>query len=298
MLMLRTTRTHKRSKKILSDLFEEQVKHSPNKPAIIFTNDERMWTFHELNEYANRVANYFTSLGLQKGDTAALFMDNSPEYIGLYIGLWKIGVIAAFLNYNLRHGSLTHCIRVAKSRALIFSSSLAGAVSDVWTDLESSMDVSRMSFAVCGDPEGGERSFKRLDRELQGVSTSPPPVLANKVFDGERQFHVLCVMYYSYREQGMTQQCVCVCTYVCVCVCVCTYVCVCVCVCACVRVCVCVCVCVYMRELLSAISHLSPTDKACYVYTSGTTGLPKACVIKHSRWVKNSRLACSVDAVY
>jgi hypothetical protein len=45
--------------------------------------------------------------------------------------------------------------------------------------------MSQMSFAVCGEPEGGERKFKRLDRELQGVSTSSPPVLTNKSMDGK-----------------------------------------------------------------------------------------------------------------
>ena len=184
--VLNTVKKHRKDHKILSDLFEEQVHQHPDKPAIIFTNEDRTWTYCELNEYANRVANYFSSLGLQKGDSAALFMENSPEYIGLYLGLWKIGVVVAFLNHNLRHESLTHCIRAAKSRALIFSSQLAGAVSDVWSELEeSSMDASRMCFAVCGDPEGGERPLKRLDRELQGVSASPPPALANKSFEGE-----------------------------------------------------------------------------------------------------------------
>ena len=180
---------NKRHKKILPDLFEEQVRRYPNKPAVIFSNDERMWTFRELNEYANRVANYFSRVGLRKGDAVALFMDNSPEYIGLYLGLWKIGVIAAFVNYNLRQESLIHCIRAAKSRAIVFSSSLTEAVSDVWSDLESSMDMKHMSFAVCGDgPDdvGSGKNFKRLDRELQGVSSSPPPVMANKEADGMR----------------------------------------------------------------------------------------------------------------
>ena len=172
---------HKRNNRILSDLFEEQARKYPEKPAIIFANDESTWTFRELNEYANRVANYFSRLGLRKGDTVAIFMENSPEYIGLYIGFWKIGVTAALVNHNLRHESLTHCICAAKSRALVFSSSLASAVSDIHKDLETSIDMAQMSLAVCGDPDGGGRT---LDRELQGVSTSPPPVLPNKEMDG------------------------------------------------------------------------------------------------------------------
>ena len=197
--MLRYNWLNKRNNTILPELFEEQAKRYPDKPAIIFANDESVWTYRELNEYANRVANYFSKLGLRKGDTVALFMENSPEYLGLQIGLWKIGVTVAFLNYNLRHDGLTHCIQAAKSRALIFSSSLMEAVSDVWSDLESSMDMVRMSFVVCGDPESKGRTVKRLDRELQGVSTTTPPPVANKTTDG--RVHVcMCVCVF----QGFT----------------------------------------------------------------------------------------------
>ena len=186
--MLRSAWMHKRQKKILSDLFEEQVQQTPDKTAVVYANDNTRWTFRELDSYANTVANYFSRLGLRKGDTVALFMENSPEYIGLYLGLWKIGVVVAFVNHNLRHESLVHCIRAAKTRALVFSSSLTAAVSDVREELGSrgEMDVGRMCFAVCGEPAGGQGggSFKRLDQELQGVSKSPPPPLAGKEADG------------------------------------------------------------------------------------------------------------------
>ena len=190
--MLRTAAKHKKNKKILSDLFEEVAKRIPEKPAIVFVNEERVWTYRELNEYANQVANYYHSLGLQKGDTAAIFMENCPEYIGVCLGLWKIGVVTALVNHNLRHESLAHCVTVAKSSLLVFSSSLANAVADVWNSLESPLDVSKRCFAVCGDPEG-VRQAKRLDRELQGVSTSPPPPFPNKSFEGVCVCVCVCV---------------------------------------------------------------------------------------------------------
>lgn len=191
--MLRYVWLHKRNNTILSELFEKQAKLYPDKPAIIYSNDDSVWTYRELNEYANRVGNYFSSLGLRKGDTVALFMENSPEYMGLLVGFWKIGVTAAFLNYNLRHEGLVHCVRAAKSRALVFSSSLTDVISDVRSDLESGMDIAHMSFAVCGDPESKGHTFKRLDRELQGVSASTPPPLANKTAEGMEQSSMLVI---------------------------------------------------------------------------------------------------------
>ena len=191
---------------ILPDLFEEQVRRFPDKPAVIFANDNRCWTFRELDNYANSVSTYFSRLGLRKGDTVALFMENSPEYIGLYLGLWKIGVVVAFLNHNLRQESLVHCMRVAKSRALVVSAALSGAVCDVCNELEGGgMDVGEMCLCVCGESEGGK--FKTLDRELQGVSASPPPVLIDKEADGGEHTHTLTHTHTHFLSQTRLAMC-------------------------------------------------------------------------------------------
>ena len=181
--MILATVKNKRRKIILADLFEETVRQHPDKVAIVYVNEERVWTFRELDEYANRVANYYRNLGLQKGDSVAIFMENSPEYVGLCVGLWKIGVITAWINFNLRHESLAHCVSAAKADALIFSASLSDAVAGAWENLEPVLDVSSMCFTVCGDPDG-VREAKRLDRELSSVSSGPPPALPNKSFEG------------------------------------------------------------------------------------------------------------------
>ena len=73
-----------------------------------------------METYSNRVANYFLSRGYAKGDSVALFMENRPEYVGLWMGLAKIGVIPALINYNLQQDSLLHTINVAECRAIIY----------------------------------------------------------------------------------------------------------------------------------------------------------------------------------
>jgi solute carrier family 27 fatty acid transporter 1/4 len=78
-----------------------------------------------MEDYSNRIANLFLNkYNLRKGDCVALFMENKPEFIGIWLGLSKIGVISALVNTNLRTESLLHSINVAKSKVLIFDSSL------------------------------------------------------------------------------------------------------------------------------------------------------------------------------
>ncbi len=70
---------------------------------------------------ANSIAQKYN---LKKGDTIAILMENKPEYVGIWLGLSKLGVISALLNTNLRTNSLVHCIKIAKPKLVIFGEEL------------------------------------------------------------------------------------------------------------------------------------------------------------------------------
>ena len=162
-----------------ADLFTQNVARHPDKAAIIF--EDQTWSFKALDEFANRVGNHFRAAGLQKGDTVALFMENCPEYLGLVLGLCKIGVVTAFINYNLRQEALAHCIRIAKCSTIIFSSSLTDAVSAVLPDLDVGLRYNCHS--VCG--ESFLPHAKSLDEKLKSSSPHPPPPPPGKSFEGK-----------------------------------------------------------------------------------------------------------------
>ena len=64
-----------------------------------------------MEDYATKVARLFQEkYKLKKGDCAALYLENKPEFIGICLGLCKLGVISALINTNLRNQSLKHVI--------------------------------------------------------------------------------------------------------------------------------------------------------------------------------------------
>ena len=75
-----------------------------------------------MDEYSNKVANYFLTLGFQKGDTVALLMENRPEYVAMWLGLAKIGVVTALINHNQKMQALIHAVRIANAKAIIYGS--------------------------------------------------------------------------------------------------------------------------------------------------------------------------------
>uniref|UniRef100_A0A8C6Q1A8 Very long-chain fatty acid transport protein n=1 Tax=Nothobranchius furzeri TaxID=105023 RepID=A0A8C6Q1A8_NOTFU len=115
---------HVREKNTIPKIFAETVQRHGDKTALIFEGTGERWTFHQLDEYSNRVANLLLDRGFKEGDVVAIFMENRSEYVGLWLGMAKIGVEAALINFNLRLESLVHCVTISNSKAVIFGSEL------------------------------------------------------------------------------------------------------------------------------------------------------------------------------
>lgn len=78
-----------------------------------------------MEDFSNRVAHLFHErYGIRKGDCVALFMENKPEYVGLWLGLSKIGAISALVNTNLKGDQLLHSITSAKPKVIVYASEL------------------------------------------------------------------------------------------------------------------------------------------------------------------------------
>lgn len=121
----------------VANLFEDQVDNTPKRIAIFFENFSM--TYNEVNVLANRISIFkilsnflelicfdFFSLGhwgrrnnLQVGDVVALMMDNRPEFIITWLGLCKLGVITAFINFRLHGASLKHVIDICQAKMYI-----------------------------------------------------------------------------------------------------------------------------------------------------------------------------------
>jgi len=155
-------------------MFYSTVQRCPDK--VLFYYKDEQWTFQQVEEYSNRVAHYFLAEGFSKGDTVAVFMENRPEFVCTWLGLAKIGVIPALINTNLRAESLHHSILVAGCKAVVFSSSLSGAVSDIFTLL---LNGARQTYPTYHTGSGANvvtvPESKNLDELSREQSVTPVP---------------------------------------------------------------------------------------------------------------------------
>ncbi|XP_076351947.1 long-chain fatty acid transport protein 4-like isoform X1 [Tachypleus tridentatus] len=187
------------------DLFRLQVQKNPNK--VCFYYGDQKWTFKEMEEFSNRVANCFQKFGYTSGDEVALFMESRPEFVGIWLGLAKIGVVTAFINTNLRMHSLLHSLSINKCNAIICGSDCLEAIKDVAPLLAAKKN--EVTIFYFGDNLNNNFPVKSLNDLLLSACSLPPDV------NCKLNFH----------------------------------------------------------------------DRLLYIYTSGTSGLPKAAIVKNSRFL-------------
>ncbi|XP_044296068.1 long-chain fatty acid transport protein 4 [Varanus komodoensis] len=163
-----------RKRYTIPQLFQQTVLRHPEKVALIFQGTGEKWTFQELDDYSNRVANFLHEEGFRSGDVMALFMESRNQYVGLWLGMAKIGVEAALLNSNVRQESLAHCIGISQAKAVVFGSELAGAMQEVQPSLAKSVRLFSSGDWTAGKVPPGTEHLDPLIAKASGHLPEPP----------------------------------------------------------------------------------------------------------------------------
>ena len=117
------------STNLVPDDFEATVdKHRAN---VAFRFEGDVITYGEFDARANQVANWALEQGLKPGDSVALFMENRPEYVAVWAGLSKVGVVSALINSHLTGEALAHCINIADAKHIVFGADQDEAIASL-----------------------------------------------------------------------------------------------------------------------------------------------------------------------
>ena len=202
----------KSEKDCVARLVEANAARFAERPAIVFEGATITWG--EFNALANRYAHALESLGVGRGDTVSVLMENRIEFLAVIVALNKLGATAGLINTNLREQPLIHCVTVTESKKCVFGGELTEAVQSVKSELH--LDEGTDYLFV---PDGDGPPAPNWARDLDAAS----------------------------REAS--------------------------------------------AENLPRTQELTLGDTACYIFTSGTTGLPKAAVLSNRRYLMSATLS-------
>lgn len=139
----------------VGSLLFQSATRFPDKVAAVFAN--KTYTYAELNASVNRLARGLSSLGVTKGMKAALFLNNSPEWLEIYFALSKLGSIIVPINYRLMGKELVHIINHSGSEILFFDEKTLDSIEAVRTQL---MGVKH--FVIADSPSSGYEAMISL----------------------------------------------------------------------------------------------------------------------------------------
>ena len=88
-------------KMIVGNLIATAALRFPDREAFYCSSTKRRFSFSQINERCNRLANGLSDMGLHKGDVVAFLCSNRAEIVEIFFALAKSGLIGIPLNYRL-----------------------------------------------------------------------------------------------------------------------------------------------------------------------------------------------------
>lgn len=124
----------------------------PDAPALRF--ETRLWTYSELNAWANRIAYTLAARGIKRGDAVAMLFENRPEALACALAIVKLGAIAAMLNPQQRGAVLTHSLGLVQARAVIVGEECQAALATTDYGPQHGADIVYWSEGTGAPPPG------------------------------------------------------------------------------------------------------------------------------------------------
>ena len=166
---------------IIGETLAYNARHSAGAEALICGNKRRTWG--ELNAGANRFANALLELRAEKGDRALMLVDNSLEFVEIYYGLAKIGVISAPSLPRSVGAEIVYIANDLRAKYVVVEAAAAAEVKSIQHQLKTVRHVIGV-----GDGHGLELDYDTLLRtasaEDPAIRVAPTDLLTVKYTSG------------------------------------------------------------------------------------------------------------------
>ena len=128
---------------------------TPNREALVC--EGLRLNFKELNERANRLANYMKELGVGHGDRVGVLAFNEAEFYDLLFGLGKIGAILVPVNYRLAGPEIQYILTDCDPNVFIFGKDFQEVVDSIRNEIPSQHLI-----AISDDPPEWAGAYEKV----------------------------------------------------------------------------------------------------------------------------------------
>lgn len=142
----------------------------PNNVCVYHKPTDKKYTYRELVDYADRIANALHQLGIGKGDAVGVMSGNCPEFLFCILGILETGAATVPINPLLKESDVTHIVRDAGIIKAIFTTR-----ANYRTIKKTRKQVEVETVIIIGSEEGKPDAIT-LTEFINGIAAKPPDV--------------------------------------------------------------------------------------------------------------------------
>ncbi len=142
------------------------AKKFPNTVAL--QDSARRFTYPETNKRVNKLAHSLLSLGLTKGEKVAVLLENSIEFVEVYLATAKTGLIIVPINFRLVSSEVEYIADNSDAKAFIVHDEFTATLDPIKAVLK---NISAQNYIVVGQAVEG---YKPYEDFIKGSADSEP----------------------------------------------------------------------------------------------------------------------------
>lgn len=100
------------------------------------TGEERSYTFGEMQDTANRLANYLAAQGIKRGDRVGVNAPQKPETVFAHVAAWKLGAVSVPLSTLFGPDALSYRLNDSGAVACVVDESNVDTLREVRSECE------------------------------------------------------------------------------------------------------------------------------------------------------------------
>jgi len=189
------------------------AQQDPDRLAVVAEPDGRRLSYAELDDRTNQVAQLLWSLGLRRGDTIAVLLENRAEFFEVTQGALRMGLFVTPINWHLASDEAAYIVGDCGASVLFGSADLAPTLDRIRDEVPTAKHRYAVGGAVIGydDYEAALAAMPPtpVDEQSEGAwmfyssgTTGRPkgikPATAGGALGGTTSFSLLVSMLYSF----------------------------------------------------------------------------------------------------
>jgi fatty-acyl-CoA synthase len=153
-----------------ANLLSTRANLTPERQALYDVHSGQMFTFRQLNQRANRLANFMhRRYDIQKGERVSILAYNGLAYVDLLYGLGKIGGVFAPLNWRLTARELLYILHDSKPKVLVCGPEFIAVLEEIRTKV----DIPEIISLVGANIPGAQKYEELLEQASEDEPIRP-----------------------------------------------------------------------------------------------------------------------------